>query len=141
MLSAVASSLSSQLEFLPSPRIAARALGQARWSDYPSYSLAPSSSRDLTYFEYQRNSTDLDVAINIPRWHRLENGIQHPGAPARYALALTLLRRFEQNGGLKDLEGALKNAQLAYDAVSKREQGEIEWFHRACRGHSRSDAS
>jgi len=89
--------------------------------------LSTLSSHHLTRFEFQRNSGDLDAAVNYARTalnlKKAGDGdgplslLAHPGA--RYALALALFRRFEQGGDMKDLEGALKNAQLAFDAVDK----------------------
>jgi hypothetical protein len=89
--------------------------------------LSTLSSHHLTRFEFQRGSGDLDAAVNYARTaldlKKAGDGdgplnlLAHPAA--RYALALALFRRFEQGGDMKDLEGALKNAQLAYDAVDK----------------------
>ncbi|CAG8742622.1 1419_t:CDS:1, partial [Acaulospora colombiana] len=88
--------------------------------------LSDLSSRHLTRFEFQRTPADLDAAVNYARTaldlRKAGDGdgplalSAHP--PARYALALALFRRFEQVGDIKDLDGALKNAQLAYDAVA-----------------------
>ena len=89
--------------------------------------LSTLSSHHLTRFEFQRGSGDLDAAVNYARTaldlKKAGDGdgplnlLAHPAA--RYALALALFRRFEQGADIKDLEGALKNAQLAYDAVDK----------------------